>query len=239
MEIMAAGTRDANELVTELRDLVRGVADSGLRALLGAVFGDADLMTRFKISPATATGHHAHLGGLLEHTVGVGRVCQQLASVHEQLDSDLLLVGALLHDIGVVDEIGCEAGIERTDEGRFLGHAILGERRVRAAVERLGAHVTREAGLAISHMLLSHHADGSVSSSGRPLTLEALALHHADALDAEIAGFIDVATRASVVGESWTAEANLFGRSLKAPRASGEIGLKSHASARSSLARSA
>jgi 3'-5' exoribonuclease len=218
-DIIPAGMREERELVAELRGLVRAVSDRSLGALLREVFGDAAFMTSFKECPASRSAHHAYLGGLLEHTVGVAAVCRQLASLRRQLDADLLLTGALIHDMGMVDGLVYETGIDHTDEGRLVGHAVLGERRLRSAVGRLGNRVSRERWMMLAHMILTHHAEPGSPGTGHPATLEALALHHADTLDRETAGFIAVSTRASIVGESWTDGANPFGRRLRAPGA--------------------
>ncbi|MDZ4166136.1 MAG: HD domain-containing protein [Coriobacteriia bacterium] len=216
-DIVPTGVRDTSELLTELRGLVRIVADASLGALLREVFGDVVLMTRFKESPACPGGHHAYLGGLLEHTVGVASVCRQIAALHPQIDADLLLTGALLHDIGAVDAVAYATGIDHTDEGRLLGHAVLGERRVHGAIGRLVGGFPAEQALHLAHMVLTHHGQAATPFTGSPATLESLTLHHADTLDSETAGFIDVATRASMVGETWTDGENAFGRRLRTP----------------------
>lgn len=218
-EILPAGTRDPEELLAELRAIVGAVRSAPLRALLRAVFGDKAFMERFKGCPASQCYHHAYLGGLLEHTVSVATLCRGLADLYPHVDADLLIAAALLHDIGKVDELEYRTSIEYTDEGRLLGHLLLGERRVHAAVERLGQRMPAELGMRLSHVLLSHHGELEWGSPKRPCTLEALVLHHADNLDAKTSGFIAAAASATLVEEAWTDSANLFRRPLWAPRA--------------------
>jgi len=218
-DLMPAGTRDQTELLIELRALVRSIADPALGALVRAVFGDAAFMRRFKSCPASQSYHHAYLGGLMEHTVGVATLCRALCDLYPHADADLLLAGALLHDVGKVDELAYTTAIDYTDEGRMIGHVVLGERRVRAAIERLGDVVPSEVATRLSHVLLAHHGELEWGSPKRPCTLEALMLHHADNLDAKTAGFIAAAAAASRIDEPWTDAANLFRRPLWAPRA--------------------
>jgi 3'-5' exoribonuclease len=218
-ELLPSGTRDQAELLGELRSLVQSVSEPGLAAVVRAVFGDAEFMRQFKVCPASQSYHHAYLGGLLEHTVGVATLCRALRDLYPHADADLLLSGALLHDIGKVDELTYTTAIDYTDDGRMIGHVVLGERRVRAVVERLGGTVSREVATRLSHVLLAHHGELEWGSPKRPCTLEALMLHHADNLDAKTAGFIAAAAAATRIDEPWTDAGNLFRRPLWAPRA--------------------
>ena len=218
-DILPAGTRDESEMLAALRAHARSVKDARLRRLLNCVFGDAGFMARFKLSPASQSHHHACTGGLLEHTVSVAAVCRAAAALYPHIDADLLVAGALLHDVGKVDELSFETGIEYTDEGRMLGHVVLGERRVRSAIASLGDLIPADLATRLSHVLLSHHGELEWGSPKRPCTLEALVLHHADNLDAKTAGFIEASASAGMVEEPWTDAGNLFRRPLYAPRA--------------------
>lgn len=218
-EILPAGTRDPKELLAELRSLVSSIENPVLASIVRRVFGDVSFMSRFKRCPASQDYHHAYIGGLLEHTVSVATLCRMLADIYPHVDDDLLLAGALLHDIGKVDELEYTIGIDYTDDGRMIGHVLLGERRVGAAIRALGDVVPRDLATRLSHILLSHHGELEWGSPKRPCTLEALVLHHADNLDAKTAGFIAAAASAGLVDEPWTDAGNLFRRPLWAPRA--------------------
>lgn len=217
-QILPSGTRDAEELIAALRRLVASVTSPTLKAVLLAVFGDREFMQRFKLCPAAQTYHHAYLGGLLEHTVSVASLCVSLSDLYPHADRDLLVASALLHDIGKVDELEFGTDIRYTDEGRMIGHLLLGERRVRRAIESLGDQVSADLATRLSHVLLSHHGELEWGSPKRPCMLEALMLHHADNLDAKTAGFIAASAGAGLVEESWTDAGNLFRRPLWAPR---------------------
>jgi 3'-5' exoribonuclease len=218
-ELVPTGTRDTAELLGQMRTLVRSITDPGLAAVVRGVFGGSGFMAKFKVCPASQSYHHAYLGGLLEHTVGVATLCRALCDLYPHADADLLLAGALLHDIGKVDELAYATSIDYTDEGRMIGHVVLGERRVRSVVEVLGSSVAHEAATRLSHVLLAHHGELEWGSPKRPCTLEALMLHHADNLDAKTAGFIAAAASATRIDEPWTDAGNLFRRPLWAPRA--------------------
>lgn len=218
-EILPCGTRDPAELLDDLSSLVTSVRNPALAAVLKRVFGNAEFMARFKVCPASQSQHHAYIGGLLEHTVSVASLCRGLADLYPYVDVDLLLSGALLHDIGKVEELEYTTGIKYTDDGRMIGHVLLGERRVHAAVTALGEAIPHDLAARLSHILLAHHGELEWGSPKRPCTLEALVLHHADNLDAKTAGFIAAAASAGMVEEPWTDAGNLFRRPLWAPRA--------------------
>lgn len=229
-DIMPTGTADQRELMGRLRALVRGVAAPGLGAVLRAAFGDVAFMSRFKECPASADTHHAYLGGLLEHTVEVAALCTRLAATRPEIDRDLLVTSALLHDVGVVEAVRFETGIDSTDAGRLLGHAHLSASRVRAAVAAVGERIPVEQGLALEHVVACHHADADADADAgagqarAPRTLEALCLAHADRFDIETARFIETAACAGLVGEAWTDSANPFGRALRVPSAAPAVG---------------
>lgn len=218
-DLLPSGTRDQEELISELRAHVKAISDRALSAVVRRVFADAGFMKRFKSCPASQSYHHAFVGGLLEHTVSVATLCRALCDIYPHADADLLLAGALLHDIGKVDELQYTTGIEYTDDGRMIGHVVLGERRVRAAIDSLGDSVSHETATRLSHVMLAHHGELEWGSPKRPCTLEALMLHHADNLDAKTAGFIAASASAARADEPWTDAGNPFRRPLWAPRA--------------------
>lgn len=204
-DIMPSGPRDSNEMLEELRGHVRALRDRGLGLLVRSVFADREFMKRFKSCPATRALHHAYIGGLLEHTVAVAGICRTMADLYPQVDADLLLAGALLHDIGVVDTLEFQTSIELTDSGRLLGAPVLGERRLTAAVAG-STTVPSQVVDQLAHMMLSHEYIAGVDGPTCPRTLEATVLAGAHALDAQSARYIAAGQRAGSVGESWTIE---------------------------------
>ncbi len=191
--------RDLDELEGFLEHLVREVYDPGLRGLLDAMLGDRALREQIKLAPCTAPGaagtatratpggHHAYLGGLLEHTVAVAGMALELCTVHPRLDRDLLLTAAIVHDLGKTREFTYGADIGRTSEGAMLGHVELG---LRLIAEYLPASLPPERRLALEHCVICHH--GAESGSGqRFASPEAIALHRINALDAQVKGAIE------------------------------------------------
>jgi 3'-5' exoribonuclease len=218
-DLLASGPRSSEELIDELRALVAAVESPDLKAIVRTVFSDKSFFERFVRCPGAQSYHHAYIGGLLEHTVSVAGLCRSVAAQYQGVDTDLLLSAALLHDIGKCDELSFDTAIEYTDEGRLMGHVVLGMRRVHNAVARLRTPRSPDRLMRLEHAILSHHGELEWGSPKRPSTIEALLLHHVDNLDAKTAGFSALLGGAVRAEESWTDSANLFRRPLYAPRA--------------------
>src|SRR5205085_4151569 len=149
---------------------------------------DRVFRAEFRRAPCTRAGHHAYLGGLLEHTVAVATLAQEACVLHPRLDSDLLTAAAILHDVGKTREFSLGAEIGLSDEGRLLGHVTLGERIVSERVAAVG--VPDERALALLHCVVAHH--GAESLPGRRFgSAEALALYRLNALDASVKGALE------------------------------------------------
>jgi 3'-5' exoribonuclease len=189
-EFLPAAYRDAEELEGFLEHLTREVHDAPLRQVVERVLFTGPSAAEFRRAPCTRAGHHAYVGGLVEHTVGVGTLVGEVCQLHPRLDSDLLMAAALVHDVGKAREFtyGAEFGI--TEEGRLIGHLALGAEIVGSAAGDLPAD--RRA--ALLHCLLSHHgADGNrPGPAGRGFgSPEALALYRLNALDASVKGALE------------------------------------------------
>ena len=214
LDMLPEGTQDRDLLMERFKRIAASVRSPESRMLLRVVFGDKRFLERFSMCPASRSGHHAHLGGLLEHTVAVADICDSLADQYPQVDRDLLLTAALVHDVGVVDELEWDATISQTDEGRLLGHVILGDRRLQAARARIKDRRTGERQLRVAHAVLTHHHGTGSEISASPATIEALLLARADSLDIEVSGFVSSLTGPGAVGERWTDAGNPFKRPL-------------------------
>jgi 3'-5' exoribonuclease len=193
--------RDPREMEAELQGAIASVTEPGFRALLSALLAtESEAGQGFRLAPAATRNHHAHLGGLLEHTLSVTGICHHLAAHYgERIDRNLLITGALLHDIGKVREIGAQAGFAYTDEGRLLGHILLGLRMVREGA--IGLDVPESRLLLLEHVIASHQGRYEWQSPREPRTLEALLLHYADDLDAK---FDPARTAVDSVENGWT-----------------------------------
>ena len=188
-QFLPVAYRDMEELDGFLEHLSREVYDADYRRLLDAFLGDDAFRAEFRRAPCTRSGHHAYLGGLIEHTVAVGTLAFETCALHPRLNSDLLLCAAILHDVGKTLEFDLGAEIALSDAGALLGHVALGQQLVSERAHRLEDFP--EAKLhALSHCILAHH--GADALPGRRFrSAEALALHRLNALDAGVKGALE------------------------------------------------
>jgi 3'-5' exoribonuclease len=177
--------RDPEEMFRELRGIIAAFADSNLRALLDAVFSDAELVRLYKMAPAAKNIHHACRGGLLEHVLSLCTLSRLVGSHYPQIDVDLLTTGAILHDIGKLEELSYARSFGYSSDGQLLGHIILGLRLLNKTFDRLPDFPPRLRTL-IEHMVLSHHGELEFGSPKTPMFAEALLLHHLDNLDSKM-----------------------------------------------------
>lgn len=180
--------RDLDELEGFLEHLAREVYDAPFKRLLSGVLGDRELRAQLRRAPCSIPGqrgaHHAYLGGLLEHTVGVATLAHELCALHPRLDRDLLLCAAIVHDLGKTREFAYGAEITRSAEGRMLGHVELG---LRTIAPHLPGELPPQRRLALEHCVLMHHGPDN-AGGGRFASAEALALYRLNAVDAQVKG---------------------------------------------------
>jgi 3'-5' exoribonuclease len=188
-EFLPVAYRDLDELDGFLEHLAREVYDPHYRALLDAFLEDEGFRAQLRRAPCTRAGHHAYLGGLLEHTVAVTMLAQETGALHPRLDSDLLLSAAILHDIGKTREFDLGADIELSEAGAMLGHIALGQQLLAARAARLGSFPPDRL-LALSHCVLSHHGPDGLPGR-RFRSAEALAIYRLNALDAGVKGALE------------------------------------------------
>jgi 3'-5' exoribonuclease len=154
--------RDLDELEGFLEHLAGQVYDRPYRVLLDDLLADAPLRAAWRRAPCSRAGHHAYLGGLLEHTVAVATLAHELCQLHPRLNSDLLLTAAITHDLGRAREFSYGAEIGLTEEGRLLGHLVIGER----MISERAAMLDDQRRLALLHCLLSHHGPATAPAAG-------------------------------------------------------------------------
>lgn len=210
-DLVPRSSRDLDALRTRLLETVRSVREPHLRALLDHFFGDPEFLARFCRAPGAKSLHHSHLGGLLEHTVGVIEILETVARIHPELDRDLLMAGAILHDLGKVAELECGTAIEYTDRGRLVGHTVLTDRMVTRVIDSLEGF-PEELANRLTHLLLSHHGQREYGAPVLPMTAEACALHYADNLDAHVQYFSQVIAAGANGGSRWSDYQQLFER---------------------------
>jgi 3'-5' exoribonuclease len=186
-EFLPAAYRDAEELEGFLEHLTREVHDQALRQVVERVLFSEPVASEFRRAPCTRAGHHAYVGGLLEHTVAVATLVLEVCQLHPRLDSDLLMAAALLHDVGKSREFTYGAEFGLTEEGRLIGHLPIGAEIVGSA----GGELPPERRAALLNCVLSHHGtDGGPGGRGFAIP-EALALYRLNSLDAGIKGALE------------------------------------------------
>ena len=207
---------DVAGLRAELRALLDTVRSPALAALAAELLADGELMAAFERCPAGVKHHHAHAGGLLAHVVNLMRLADRVAPLYPGLDRDLLLIGVLVHDIGKTVELESHKGFSYTDAGQLLGHVLLGldivEQKIKAIEARTGEPFHAETALRVKHMIASHHGQYEFGSPKLPMTLEAIALHHLDHMDAKLASTIQLLQAEASIEGGWTQYQQAHGR---------------------------
>jgi 3'-5' exoribonuclease len=192
---------------------MEGIQDTHLAALVRYFFADSDLAARLKEAPSARRVHHSYHGGFLEHTYELLVLARPLLELYPEIDADLLISGILLHDIGKMEELSWGFDTDYTDEGRLLGHIILGEKLISHAIDTIDGF-PRERALEVLHLVISHHGKLEWGSPRRPKTIEAVALHYLDNLDAQVNRFKLLIEEARANDQPWTAYDRMLRRSL-------------------------
>lgn len=216
-DFLPASAADPDALVTELAEIAGGLTNPYLAALWKRFLEDTDFIARFRTAPAGKKWHHAYIGGLLEHTRKVIRICELVGGLYPEVDGELLVTAALFHDIGKVEELSSDLAFDYTDEGRLVGHLFLGLNRLKAHIDAIPGFPPRLANT-LMHAVLAHHGE-TEHSPVVPMTREALILHHADNTDAEVNAYTREMDAIENPEDSWTGFVNLIERYLyRGPR---------------------
>lgn len=210
---MPAVEGDPEEMFDLFLSEIKNVKDRYLKTLLENVFTDKETMGRFKTAPAATDFHHPCLGGLLEHTLSCIELARLIASRYPEVDSDLLVCGAALHDIGKLDELSYRRSFYYTDKGRLVGHIVIGANLIEKEADSIPGFPERLKNL-ILHIVLSHHGEQEWGSPKRPMCLEAIILHYVDNLDAKINGFSHFVKTYNDPYSNWTKYSKMFGEFL-------------------------
>lgn len=185
-DFLPASEKDPSVMMAELDAVIDGMEDRHLKALLHSILNDKEIRDRFMTAPAAKAMHHPYLGGLLEHVLSIcGLADKVVGHYKEGINRDLLITGAILHDIGKIYELSYRRSFDYTDEGRLLGHITIGVELVDERI-RLIKDFPRELAILLKHMLLSHHGHLEFGSPKRPKTIEAIVLYYLDDMDAKI-----------------------------------------------------
>lgn len=199
---------EVDKLAARLTELLRGMNNPQLQNLAECFLLDEQFMAKFSRAPAGVKHHHAYQGGLIEHVVNLMEVALRVAPCYPQIDRDLLVMGAFLHDVAKVDELIYDRELAYSDEGQLLGHLVMAigmlDEKVREAERLSDESISEETVLRLKHMIVSHHGQYEFGSPKLPMTLEAVALWLLDNLDAKLATFHQQLREDPNVDSAWT-----------------------------------
>ncbi len=207
---------DIEEMCESLIGIGQQVKNPYLGRLLGLFWSDKTFLERFKKAPASKQLHHAYLGGLLEHTLSLAQLVQKNACHYDGLNVDLLITGAILHDMGKVYELSYQRTFDYSDEGRLLGHILIGIEKVEEKARQI-PDFPADLSVLLKHLLLSHHGQYDYGSPKKPMIVEAVMLHFLDDLDAKVNGIQQFLKTRVPEGARWTAYHPLFEQSFYSP----------------------
>ncbi len=205
-DYLPAAATNISAMFEEIMAYIAKIQNEHLRELLRVFFQDEK-------APAAKGFHHIYLGGLLEHTLSVVRLLEKVAAHYPKLNKDMLIAGGILHDIGKIYEFKYEGLIDYSDEGRLIGHIVMGVEMINKTIAAL-PDFPEQLSLELRHLLLSHHGEFEFGSPKRPKTVEALVVHCIDDLDAKLNAFETFIASAENYDSDWTPYNRFFERFL-------------------------
>jgi len=209
-DYLKTSRKDISVMFGEIKEYISRISNPYLKKLLDMFFGDEEFVKKFKSSTAAMFYHHAFKGGLLEHTLNVTKICDAIYGVYKDLNYDLLISGAILHDIGKIREYRTKVATEVTDEGRLLGHVTIGYGWILEKIKKID-NFPEDLSNRLLHIILSHHGHREFGSPKRPKILEAFIVYHADHIDADVGGF-NVLLEENKDGSDWSDYTKIFER---------------------------
>jgi 3'-5' exoribonuclease len=210
-DFLPESPRNGAEMRQELIDVVAAIGNPYLKALMESFLADEPFMALYCQAPAAKGMHHVYLGGLLEHSLSLVKLVKNIVPLYGGINEDLLIVGALLHDVGKIYEMSFGRSFDYTDAGKLLGHITIGVELVEERIRTVDGF-PRELALLLKHMLLSHHGQYEYGSPKRPKTIEATILNYLDDLDSKINGIRAHIAKETASTSRWTAHHRLYDR---------------------------
>ncbi|MBI4999914.1 MAG: HD domain-containing protein [Euryarchaeota archaeon] len=195
-ELLARAPRDPEEMFSELKAVLGTIRDKDISAIVKSFSDDRDWAAKLKAAPASMLMHSNYIGGLLEHTLNVVKLCDSAAALFPKLDRDYAIAGAFLHDIGKIVELEMTSNIDVTEAGMLRGHTVLGEEELNRRIAKIHDFPERTK-LKLDHIVLSHHGKKEWGAPKEPQTPEAVLVHLADLMDAQLHQYIRIKEEAS------------------------------------------
>jgi 3'-5' exoribonuclease len=206
-------TKDIGELWRTLTEFVATFQNPHLKSLVELFMADSEIAERYRNAPAAKTLHHAYIGGLLDHVVSLFRSCDLISRNYPQVNRDLLLTGAFLHDIGKIQELTYNRAFSYSTRGQLLGHMIIELEMLQAKLAKLPGF-PEELKILLEHMIISHHGQYDFGSPKLPMFPEALMLHYLDDLDSKMEAMRAHFEREAELEGPWTSYNASLGRPL-------------------------
>jgi 3'-5' exoribonuclease len=203
-DFLPVSPRDINQMTNELLYIIDSIKDSNLRRLIDDFFNDSEWLKSFQTAPAAKANHQAYLGGLLEHTLNITKAALEMVKLYPVLDRDLMIIGSIFHDIGKISEYSYEKIIDFTDEGRLLGHIIVGVNEVDRRIQKLEEPFPQDLRLKILHIITSHHGQYEWQSPKKPKFIEAAAIHILDNFDTVVDMFTKIKNEENPDDSDWS-----------------------------------
>jgi len=214
MDYIPCTDQDIESLYAQLADVIASVTNQHIRELLEViVVRNEYIKDAVKTHSAAKANHHSYMGGLLEHTLSVVGICEFLAPRYKSVNRDILVAGAILHDIAKVYELSAFPGNDYTDDGQLLGHIVMGAELITDAANEIPGFPPKLAAL-LKHCVLAHHGEYEYGSPKLPQTIEAFILYVADNADAKITMF-EEALQAGNPQNLWVGYSKIFGRNIR------------------------
>ncbi len=210
-EYLPVAKEDIDVMFADLMVFIEQIETPCLKALLYLFFHDEKIAALFKKAPAAKGFHHVYIGGLLEHTLSVIRLLDKINNHYQGINRDLLITGGILHDIGKIYEYSYDSIFDYSDQGRLIGHIVIGIEMLDVKIAAIG-DFPEPLAMELRHLILSHHGTQEFGSPKRPKTLEALIVHFIDDLDAKVNAFQEFIEESRNDDSAWTPFHKLFER---------------------------
>lgn len=217
-DLLPVSQRDIEEMEKEFKRRISKIQNQWLKELIKKIF-DENRFKKFSYAPAGKSFHHNYVGGLLEHTIEVIRICDLMCDISESsnqkpvLNRDLLIAGAMLHDIGKIEELSYDLFFEYTDKGKLIGHIVIAANYIHSTCREI-PYFPEELETLLTHLVLSHQGKLENASPVEPKTLEAIVLYYADELSAKMNAYRQIIQSGSEAQSNWTKYHNLIQSSL-------------------------
>jgi 3'-5' exoribonuclease len=218
-DFLEKSKRDLNQMEEEFFGRMELISNIKLKSLLKLIFNEGNFK-KFSTAPAGKSWHHSYIHGLLEHTLEIIKICDLMCDIHPELNRDLLISGAMLHDFGKTEELNFESSFEYTDKGKLIGHIVISAMKINEESKKI-PDFPEDLKECLIHLILSHQGKLEYASPVVPKTIEAIALYHADELSAKINAYKRAIQTGTLNENKWTkfislASTDLFNHGISA-----------------------